>query len=94
MKPFMIVALLLAVPLHDAVAVESGAAPAAGVASQKIDSGLGELPHYRLWADPSGKSPTREPVVVKADDPSKAKSAKRTDATAAAAASTHLAGLK
>ena len=23
---------------------------------QKLDSGLGELPHYRLWADKSGKN--------------------------------------
>jgi len=28
------------------------------VDGQKIDSGLGELPHYSAWADPSGRHPT------------------------------------
>jgi hypothetical protein len=32
----------------------SGVVPAA-----KIDSGRGELPHYRDWVDPSGRLPTR-----------------------------------
>lgn len=32
------------------------AGPAA-VAGQKLDSGLGELPHYSKWADPSGRHP-------------------------------------
>jgi hypothetical protein len=40
---------------HLAVAGEAGAAPT--TAGQKLDSGLGELPHYRDWADPSGKAP-------------------------------------
>jgi hypothetical protein len=30
----------------------------AAVNGQKIDSGLGELPHYRFWTDKSGKNPT------------------------------------
>jgi hypothetical protein len=34
-----------------------------GVAGQKLDSGLGELPHYSKWADPSGRSPLRVAVV-------------------------------
>ena len=29
------------------------------VPGQKIDSGLGELPHYSQWADPTGKNPLR-----------------------------------
>jgi hypothetical protein len=29
------------------------------VPAAKIDSGLGELPHYRDWVDPSGRLPTR-----------------------------------
>jgi hypothetical protein len=28
---------------------------AAGAPAAKIDSGLGELPHYRDWVDPSGR---------------------------------------
>ena len=27
------------------------------VAGEKLDSGLGDLPHYRTWSDPSGKNP-------------------------------------
>lgn len=34
------------------------AARKAPVAGQKLDSGLGELPHYRYWADKSGRNPT------------------------------------
>lgn len=33
------------------------------VAGQKLDSGLGELPHYRFWADKSGKNPTATRVA-------------------------------
>lgn len=33
------------------------------VAGQKIDSGLGELPHYRFWADKSGRNPTAARVA-------------------------------
>jgi hypothetical protein len=38
-----------------AVFAQQAAKPA--TAGQKIDSGLGELPHYRHWADPTGKDP-------------------------------------
>jgi len=31
----------------------------ADVAGQKLDSGLGELPHYSKWADPSGRMPLK-----------------------------------
>ncbi len=31
--------------------------PAASVAGQKLDSGLGALPHYATWADPTGRNP-------------------------------------
>ena len=30
----------------------------------KIDSGLGDLPHYRYWADPTGKAPVAPTVVA------------------------------
>jgi hypothetical protein len=32
-------------------------AAATSVAGEKLDSGLGDLPHYRHWADPKGKAP-------------------------------------
>ena len=38
-------------------AVSAQEAPAVAAAGQKIDSGLGDLPHYRYWADPTGKTP-------------------------------------
>jgi hypothetical protein len=38
-----------------AAAPEAPAAPAR-VSGEKIDSGLGDLPHYRQWADPTGKN--------------------------------------
>lgn len=33
------------------------------VPGQKLDSGLGELPHYRYWSDPTGKAPVRLQVA-------------------------------
>ena len=36
---------------------DSAAAPTVHVQGEKIDSGLGELPHYRDWKDPTGKAP-------------------------------------
>ena len=47
-----------------AVAAERAAAPANKVIGEKVDSGLGDLPHYSKWADPTGKNPT----LAKADD--------------------------
>jgi hypothetical protein len=40
-------------------------APAAAVdlQGQKLDSGLGQLPPYRLWDDPSGRQPMRHRVA-------------------------------
>jgi hypothetical protein len=29
------------------------------VVGQKLDSGLGDLPHYSQWADPTGSTPLR-----------------------------------
>lgn len=40
------------------------AATAGHVAGQKIDSGLGDLPHYSQWADPTGKNPLRRSAVA------------------------------
>jgi len=39
----------------------AGALPAA-----KLDNGLGDLPHYRDWIDPSGRTPT-EPMLTARD---------------------------
>ena len=33
------------------------------VPGQKIDSGLGELPHYSTWVDPTGRHPAGHRVV-------------------------------
>ena len=49
-----------------AVAAERAAAPAARVSGEKVDSGLGELPHYSKWADSSGKNPMQ--AQAKLDD--------------------------
>ena len=38
-----------------AVAAERGAAPAHKVSGEKVDSGLGDLPHYSQWAKPANK---------------------------------------
>jgi hypothetical protein len=35
------------------------ASQSAAVPAAKVDSGLGELPHYRDWVDPSGRMPTQ-----------------------------------
>ena len=37
--------------------------PDAGVAGQKLDSGLGSLPHYANWLDRSGRHPVGQKVV-------------------------------
>jgi hypothetical protein len=44
-------------------AVSAQEAPAIATAGQKIDSGLGDLPHYRYWADPTGKAPLAAKVA-------------------------------
>ena len=33
------------------------------VPAAKVDSGLGDLPHYRNWVDPTGRAPM-EPVLT------------------------------
>ena len=51
-----------------AVAAERGAVPAHKVSGEKVDSGLGDLPHYSKWADPTGKNPMQGKSQAKADD--------------------------
>ncbi len=55
-------AVCAALNLTPAVA---GDVPAARslAAGQKLDSGLGDLPHYRFWADKSGRNVTAQRVV-------------------------------
>jgi hypothetical protein len=40
-----------------AAPADTASAPTVQVQGEKIDSGLGELPHYRDWKDPTGKAP-------------------------------------
>lgn len=49
------------------LAAERAAAPVQ-VAGEKVDSGLGDLPHYSKWADPTGKNPTQGKASAKRDD--------------------------
>lgn len=46
-----------------------GTTAPASVAGEKVDSGLGDLPHYRAWSDPTGKAPMRTASVVAAAKP-------------------------
>ena len=45
------------------LAADAGSATAQ-LPGQKIDSGLGDLPHYSQWADPTGKNPLRRAAAV------------------------------
>ena len=48
-------------------AAERASAPVQ-VAGEKVDSGLGELPHYSKWADTTGKNPIQAKAAAKRDD--------------------------
>ena len=37
---------------------------AASMVGQKLDSGLGDLPHYRYWTDKTGKTPLGADTVA------------------------------
>lgn len=49
------------------LAAERAAAPVP-VAGEKVDSGLGDLPHYSKWADPTGKNVAPSTATSKSDD--------------------------
>ena len=49
------------------LAAERAPAPVQ-VAGEKVDSGLGDLPHYSKWADPTGKNPTQAKASAQRDD--------------------------
>ncbi len=52
-----------------AVATELAVAPVK-VNGEKVDSGLGDLPHYSQWTDPTGKNPVQVKVSAKRADKS------------------------
>jgi hypothetical protein len=63
---------VVALPLANCIAVSllafafsatSAEQAANAVIGQKLDSGLGQLPHYSKWTDPSGKSPMQVHVL-------------------------------
>jgi hypothetical protein len=60
-------AIIAALVSTNTLAAERAAAPAK-VSGEKVDSGLGELPHYSKWADPTGKNPMQAKAVTKRDD--------------------------
>jgi hypothetical protein len=49
------------------LAAEAVAAPLK-VSGEKVDSGLGDLPHYSQWADPTGKNPVPTKASAKRGD--------------------------
>jgi hypothetical protein len=61
MNTTFLAALTAAVLLSAAAPALSG--PDAFVAGQKLDTGLGELPHYSKWADPTGRNAARVSVA-------------------------------
>jgi hypothetical protein len=93
MKFLMIVALAAALPLQATTASATDAVSSA-VAGQKLDSGLGELPHYRLWADKSGKNPMGKPMAADSQGRTAPNAQPAVRAKAPAPQSTDVAALK
>jgi hypothetical protein len=73
-------AAALLAPALPASAADAGAATSP-VAGEKLDSGLGDLPHYSKWADPTGRTPmqARAGADAKAADAKPAADAARRD---------------
>lgn len=61
MKTIFSVSLSAAALLLAAAPALSGANTA--IPGQKLDSGLGELPHYSKWTDPTGRIPLGHRVL-------------------------------
>jgi hypothetical protein len=59
----LILALAAAGVAFAAATVATASAPSAAPEGQKLDSGLGELPHYSQWQDKSGRRPTGHRVA-------------------------------
>lgn len=53
-KSLVIAAAAVLCGLSTPLALSSG--PSTAVSGEKIDSGLGALPHYSRWADPRGRA--------------------------------------
>jgi hypothetical protein len=68
MKPFSkalkVIALAIGVAALSACA-SVDASHAQATPGAKLDNGLGELPHYRDWVDPTGRAPTAHVVSAK-----------------------------
>jgi hypothetical protein len=59
LRPILkVIALAIGVMTMSACA-SLDAGHASVVPAAKVDNGLGELPHYRDWVDPTGRMPTR-----------------------------------
>lgn len=58
-----VAALVAAVFLANAAAASENTRAKPQVRGQKLDSGLGDLPHYRFWADKSGRNVTNQRVM-------------------------------
>lgn len=58
--PLAAAVCLLATPV---MAADAGGS-AVRVTGEKVDSGLGDLPHYSKWADPTGKNPMQARTAV------------------------------
>lgn len=67
MKPFgqslKVIALAIGVLAMSACATLD-ADSTSPVPAAKVDSGLGDLPHYRDWVDPSGRMPTQSTLTA------------------------------
>ncbi|MDP1533261.1 MAG: hypothetical protein Q8L92_06715 [Rubrivivax sp.] len=60
MKNSLFLSVAAAMILAAGPAVSS---PDKAVVGQKLDSGLGSLPHYSKWADPTGRNPVSHKVA-------------------------------
>jgi len=62
-KTLKVIALAIGVLAMSACAsIDAGQASA--VPAAKVDSGLGQLPHYRDWVDPSGRMQTQSMLTA------------------------------
>jgi hypothetical protein len=61
-----------------AVSADVGAGPVR-VPGEKLDSGLGDLPHYSKWADPTGKNPLQAPAAKESSSERQAEASLKRD---------------
>lgn len=65
LQSLQVIALAIGVAALSACA--SMNAPSSAVPAAKVDSGLGDLPHYRDWIDPTGRAPMA-PLLTAEED--------------------------